>query len=368
MLYKTYTMESILISTSKFGTAIPDYFKYLGKEFNNNSFSVIFIFDGKLKKLPPNEENTKYFTYPNQRPTKLKDFLFICKIIKQEKPVLCISNFGSTNIVTIASYIFRVPNRINYLHTSPQQLQIDSKKNAIYDWFLKQRKILILKINTHVITNSFMMSDLITKFFKIKKNKISNLPYLLEKSKNSWNPIEDREFSICIVGRLSISKGHKELLYAFNDCIKENPKLKLLIVGDGPEKKSLQELTESLRQKEHVNFLGNIPNKDIGKIFSKCFASISASKSEAFGIVNIESLREGTPVICTNTEGSKDIIVSGKNGFNVDLAKKNDLTKKVGLVLKNWEKYSKNALKTFEKKYEKRNILFHYQVIINTFK
>ena len=361
-------MNSILISTSRFGSAIPDYFKYLGGEFNNNNFSVVFIFDGKVKNLPPNEKNIKYFTYPNKRPTELKDFIFICRIIKQEKPVLCISNFGSTNIVTIASYVFRVPYRINYLHTSPKQLHIDSKRNSIYEWFLKQRKILILKINTHVITNSSMMSELITKSFKIKKNKISIIPYLLEKSKNNWRSIDKREFSICIVGRLSISKGHKDLLYAFNECTKENPILKLLIVGDGPEKKSLEELTESLELKNHVTFLGNIPNKDIGKIFSKCFASISASKSEAFGIVNIESLREGTPVICTNTEGSKDIIVNGKNGFNVDLTKKNDLTKKITLVLKNWEKYSKSAIQTFEKKYARHNISFYYQTIINDLK
>ena len=73
-------MESILISTSRFGTAIPDYFKYLGEEFSNNNFSVIFIFDGKVKNLPPNEKNVKYFTYPSQRPTQLEDFIFICKI------------------------------------------------------------------------------------------------------------------------------------------------------------------------------------------------------------------------------------------------------------------------------------------------
>jgi hypothetical protein len=106
-------MESILISTSEFGTAIPDYFKYLGEEFNDKKFSVIFIFDGRVKNLPPNEKNIKYFTYPNKRPTGYKDFIFLCKIIKKEKPILCISNFGSTNIVTIASYVFRVPNRIN---------------------------------------------------------------------------------------------------------------------------------------------------------------------------------------------------------------------------------------------------------------
>ena len=358
-------MESILISTSRLGTAIPDYFKYLGEEFNNNNFSVIFIFDGRVKNLPPNEKNVKYFTYPSQRPTRLKDFIFICKIIKKEKPVLCISNFGSTNIVTIASYIFRISLRINYFHTSPKQLKIDSKRNPIYDWLLKQRKILILKINTHVLTNSSTMSELITKSYKIKKNKISVLPYLLEKSKYNWRPLDKREFNICIVGRLSLSKGHKNLLYAFNECIKKNPKLKLLIVGDGPERNTLQKLTESLKQKNHVTFLGSIPNSDIGVIFSKCFVSISASKSEAFGIVNIESLREGTPVICTNTEGAKDIIVNGKNGFIVDLTKKNDLSKTISKILKNWDFFSVNALNTFNEKYSKKNISVHAEKIIN---
>jgi len=161
------------------------------------------IFDGRVKDLPPNEKNIKYFTYPNKRPTRLKDFIFICKIIKKEKPVLCISNFGSTNIVTIASYIFRISLRINYFHTSPQQLKIDSKRNPIYNWFLKQRKILILKMNTQVITNSSMMADLISESYKIKKDKMSVLPYLLEKSKNNRKPIDKRGFSICIVGRLS---------------------------------------------------------------------------------------------------------------------------------------------------------------------
>ena len=361
-------MESILISTSRFGTAIPDYFKFLGEEFNKNHFSVIFVFDGKVKNLPPRKNNIQYFTYPNIRPTKLNDFIFICKIIKKENPVLCISNFGSTNIVTIASYIFRVPYRINYVHTSPHQLKMDSKRNFIHDWILRKRKTLILKTNSHIITNSETMSDLISQSFKIKKNKISVLPYLLEKSKNNWTPFNKREFSICIVGRLAISKGHKDLFYAFNDCTKEYPKLKLLIVGDGPEKKFLQKLTKSLNQENRIVFLGNIANKDIGSIFSKCFASISASKSEAFGIVNIESLREGTPVICTSTEGSKDIIINGKNGLNINLSKKHDLGKKIALVLKHWEKYSKNALQTFEKKYSKKNIPFHYKKVINSLK
>ena len=133
-------MKTILISTSRFGTPIPDYFKYLGERFNKNKFSVIFVFDGSVENLPPHQKNIKYFSYPNKRPTRLKDFIFLYKIIKQEKPILCISNFGSTNIVTLASFLLGVSNRINYLHTSPYQLSIDSKKNIISKWLLKKEK------------------------------------------------------------------------------------------------------------------------------------------------------------------------------------------------------------------------------------
>ncbi len=358
-------MKTILISTSRFGTPIPDYFKYLGERFNKNNFSVIFVFDGSVEEFPPRQKNVKYFSYPNRRPTKLKDFIFIYKIIKQEKPILCISNFGSTNIVAIASLLLRVSNRINYLHTSPYQLLIDSKKNIITKWILRQRKSLILKTNTHVITNSNKMSQLITHFFKLKKINISVMPYLLKDDNRPKKKFKEREKKICIVGRLAPSKGHKELLYSFANCRDIHKNIDLLIVGDGPEEKNLKNLSRLLKIDKHIKFMGSVPNKDVGKIFSKCLASISASKSEAFGIVNIESLKEGTPILSTDTEGSRDILQEGKNGLIINLKEKNDFSEKLSEIIDNWDVFSKNALRTFENKFSKKNINDHYEKFMN---
>ena len=72
-------MDTILISTSKFDTVIPNYFKYLGEEFRKNNFCIVYIFDGQIKNMPSNKEKIKYFTYPNKRPTKLRDFIFYVK-------------------------------------------------------------------------------------------------------------------------------------------------------------------------------------------------------------------------------------------------------------------------------------------------
>ena len=130
-------------------------------------------------------------------------------------PILCISNFSSTNIVTLTSFILKIPHRWNYIHTSPYQINIDSKNNYLTKYLFKIRKILILKMNTHFFTNSNQMSELISKFFKIKKNKISVSPYLIEETKTNYKNYNNRNFSICIVGRLAPSKGHQELLFAF---------------------------------------------------------------------------------------------------------------------------------------------------------
>ena len=358
-------MRTILISTSQFGTPIPDYFKYLGEIFNKNKFTVIFIFDGSVKDFPPYQKNIKYFSYPSKRPTRLKDFIFLYKIIKQEKPILCISNFGSTNIVTLASFLLGVSNRVNYLHTSPYQLSIDSKKSTLSKWLLKQRKTIILKTNTHIITNSNTMSKLIIHSFKLKKSNISVMPYLLEDDNRPKKKFKDREKKICIVGRLAPSKGHKELLYSFANCKDIHKNIDLLIVGDGPEEKNLKDLSRLLKVDKHIKFVGSVPNKEVGDIFSNCLASISASKSEAFGIVSIESLKEGTPILSTYTEGSRDIIKEGKNGLLVNLNKENDFSEKLSKILDNWDFYSKNALKTFENKFSKKNINNHYEKFMN---
>ncbi len=354
-------MNTILISTSKFGTVIPNYFQYLGKEFKKNNFSVIFIFDGHIKNLPSNKNNIKYHSYPSKRPTRIADFFFLYKIIKKEKPILCISNFGSTNVVSIISFMLRVPTRINYIHTSPNQLSLDSNKTHITQCFLQIRKIFILKMNTHFLTNSIQMSELISNFFKIKKNKISILPYLIEEKKTKYSNYKTRSFSICIVGRLTPSKGHYNLLNAFKRTLKIHPDLKLYIIGDGEEKSSLTKLSKDLDIFENTIFTNHMPNKKIHTIYSNNLCSISASKSEAFGIVNIESLREGTPIICTKTEGSRDIVKEGKNGFFIDFNKSDELTKKINDILNDWDKFSKNALKDFKDNYSLKNINNHFQ-------
>ena len=354
-------MKTILISTSKFGNPVTDYYKTLGNCFSYNNYKVIYIFDGLFKEYPKNIKNIKYYTWKNKRPTKISDFIFLIKIIRKERPVLCISNFGSTNVVSIVSFIFRVRHRINYIHTTSKQLSTDSKKYWIKKKILKYRKKLIYSLNNHLFTNSIgTKKDTIT-YYDISEKKISIYPLLIESSILKYKSFQERENSICIVGRLHPSKGHRELLYLFKNCLQNYPDLKLKIIGDGYLKADVIVLSKKLNINKSIIFTGNIPNEKINEIFSSSLISISASIDEAYGLVNIEALREGTPLICTKTAGSIDIINEGNNGLFIDLKNKHSLSNSLDIILNEWAFYSKNALDTFNQKYKMNNIEKHFE-------
>ena len=354
-------MKTILIATSKFGKPVSDYYKALGNQFKNDRYKVIYIFDDQIKDLPKNSINTLYYTWPSKRPTRIKDFIFLAKIIKKEKPILCISNFGSTNIVSIISYIFRVKNRINYIHSTTKQIKVDSQKTILMNKFLRVRKKLIFRLNTHFFTNSDGTKKDTIENYNISEKKISVFPLLIKPVETDYISRDEREDSIVIVGRLSPSKGHKDLLHQFFNCVSDFPNLKLKIIGDGYLKDDLKNLALKLNISERVIFTGGIPNRDINSVFSTSLVSISSSKYEAYGLVNIEALREGTPLICTKTAGSFDILIENKNGLFFNMEKKYSLNTALKRILFNWDEFSKNSKRIFNDNYSLSNIKKHYK-------
>ena len=357
-------MKTIIITTSKFGSPVTDYYKNLGHCFVKNGYKVVYIFDGLYEDYPPKKNSFKYYTWKNKRPTKISDFFFFIKILKKEKPILCISNFGSTNIVSILSFIFRVKNRINYIHTTSTQISIDSKSNWLKSSILDIRKKWIYSLNTHFFTNSIGNKKDASSFYNIPLTKISVFPFLIKKSSLNYKHYAERENCITIVGRLHPSKGHRQLLYLFKECLIKRPKLKLKIIGDGFLKPNLTLLVKELNIKENVIFYGYIHNEQINEIFSSSLIGISSSIDEAYGLVNIESLREGTPIICTNTAASIDIVKEGSNGLFINLDDKNSLAQSLDKIMNDWTSFSENALKSFDENYNIENIDIQFEEIM----
>jgi glycosyltransferase involved in cell wall biosynthesis len=325
-------MKTILIGTSKFGSPVSDYYKELANVLIEDKNGIF------------------YFTWPSKRPTKFKDFLFLYKIIKKYKPIVCLSNFGSTNVISIVSFLLKVKNRINYLHTTTKQINIDSEK-SFKTRLLGIRKKYIYKLNTHFFTNSIGTKNDYVNSRNIDKNKITVFPLLIEKSKKTYNNYKNRDYSLVIIGRLHPSKGHKELIVQFSKCLEFFPKLKLKIIWDGYLENDLKMLAESLCISNNIIFMGRLPYEEVKIEFSKSLISISSSLEEAYGLVNIEALREGTPLICTKTAGSTDILNEGYNGEFFLHKNYKSLSLMLSKILNEWEKYSKNSLISFKNNY-----------------
>lgn len=120
---------------------------------------------------------------------------------------------------------------------------------------------------------------------------------------------------IISVGRLVYYKGFEHLIRAMTKV-----RGKLLIVGDGPLRAKLQELAASLGLGEKVVFLGEIQNEQIIPYYhaSDVFALASVVRSEAFGIVQIEAMAAGLPVVNTQLDsGVPFVSLHGQTGLTV---------------------------------------------------
>jgi glycosyltransferase involved in cell wall biosynthesis len=161
--------------------------------------------------------------------------------------------------------------------------------------------------------------------------------------------------SVCYIGRLVKTKKADVLIRAIALLKKDFPNLECKIVGQGEERKNLEELTDKLGVKDKVCFLGFIKDaKEVRRIMKASTVFCIPSVAEGFGIVLIESMASGTPYVCSNIEVLKEITENGKGGLLFEKNNEKDLAKKLMLLLKNKREYEKKVKegKTFVKKYQ----------------
>jgi len=115
---------------------------------------------------------------------------------------------------------------------------------------------------------------------------------------------EDR--LLIMVGRLHPVKDIPLFLKSLSLLLKENRPVKALVVGDGPERESLQQLVYSLDLASHVRLMGF--REDVEALLASADLSVLTSRSESFPYVILESIKAGTPVVATRVGGIPDLL------------------------------------------------------------
>jgi teichuronic acid biosynthesis glycosyltransferase TuaC len=123
---------------------------------------------------------------------------------------------------------------------------------------------------------------------------------------------------ILSVGALIKRKAHEYLLKALPDVLKVFPNTCCILIGDGRERSALERLTKSLRLSKQVKFLGSLPHRKTLEYMSMCDVFVLSSWDEAFGVVYIEAMAFGKPVIGCKGEGLEDFVKDRETGILVN--------------------------------------------------
>ncbi|MEI7863897.1 MAG: glycosyltransferase family 4 protein [Chthoniobacterales bacterium] len=126
---------------------------------------------------------------------------------------------------------------------------------------------------------------------------------------------------VLTVGRLEASeqyKGYDQVLLALPTILQRSPETKYIIVGEGNDQSRLRMLVEQLGLKSSVIFAGFAPTDELGAYYALCDVFVMPSKKEGFGIVFLEAMCCGKPVVAGNGDGSVNALKNGELGILVD--------------------------------------------------
>tara|TARA_Y100001970_G_scaffold55023_1_gene69748 strand:- start:389 stop:1426 length:1038 start_codon:yes stop_codon:yes gene_type:complete len=143
----------------------------------------------------------------------------------------------------------------------------------------------------------------------VRNHRLTKIPnFSSVKSRPLKKPLseEDGILRLTALGRLVKKKGFDTLLEAFASFSKEESNVKLTIGGDGPERKALKQLTMDLDISDKVEFVGWV--EDVAEFLSGSDLFVLPSREEPFGIVILEAMAVGIPIVTTKTQGPLEIL------------------------------------------------------------
>lgn len=316
------------------------------KGLERDKFSILLILYERVFdfSLPEDIETKILDIYTSRNPFKLtKGFLQkivkLAGLIRDYKPDVIFSLLSSTNVTTIFAKLFsrRKCKLIVSEHTHPS-VNLD---NEVYGGITKVFvKSLYRHADTVIAVSDGIKGDLI-KNFNISEGKIVVIynPVDIEEIRRlSQENVDHRWFKdklpvVVSVGRLTKQKGYPYLIRAFS-IVREKVSCKLLIIGEGEEKKRLINMAKEYNLERDIEFLGF--QKNPFKYMRNATVFVLSSLYEGFGNVIVEAMALGLPVISTDCpSGPSEIIENGKNGLLVKVGDENDLAHAILNVLTN---------------------------------
>lgn len=232
---------------------------------------------------------------------------------------------------------------------NPKELNPNEKSMLRFNFMLRKYEKKLMKRSDALIAVSKYTVDELTDLYGIDKNKIHVIYNGVDIERFKPRPNCDelrKEFGlkkdekvVLFVGRLYHRKGLETLLESVPPVLNEFSNVKFIISGTGFKQKeeSLKKLAKELGIKDHVKFLGYIPDDKLPRLYSASDIFVLPAIYENFPFAILEAQSTALPVISTKVGGIPEFLVDTENGFLIDPGDTKQLTQKVLALLQNPE-------------------------------
>lgn len=187
-----------------------------------------------------------------------------------------------------------------YCDKTITELIVPTKK--AYDLFKEKYSV---KRNIHIIPTGIE----IDRFYRenIDSKKLASL-------KKQYG-IKKNDFTLIFVGRIAEEKNIPFLIDVMAKMIDKYNNLKMIIIGDGPDKESYENYSKSKGTDKNIVFTGKVPWEDVPIYYSIGDAFISASTTETQGLTIIEAMAASLPALTIDDESFSGTVIDELNGF-----------------------------------------------------
>ena len=298
-------------------------------------------------------------------------------IVKNEKIDIIHSNGGFAGLAgSILSMITSKDHILTIHNVYPKDFWKEWAKqpgNSKFKAFLGkiQQNIVIKSRYTVIHTVSELVKENLEKL-GVKKPiiVIPNAIKFSEPCKVTTNPHQ-----FVLISRLVFYKNAQVVIKALKIVKKNFPQISLVIIGDGPYRKTLEELANKMELEDNVTFKGTIVDEaEKNKIIAGSLALVFPSYYESFGLVILEAFAQRKPVLASNKRPLSEIVENQKTGLLISPYDKDEWAKTLEFVLKEpieAKKMGENGHNILKEKYtlEQMNnkIIDMYYNVVNGF-
>ncbi|RLF18827.1 MAG: hypothetical protein DRN06_00400 [Thermoprotei archaeon] len=240
---------------------------------------------------------------------KLRDF------IKQEAPDLIHAHYSFNWLPPL---LLAIGSQLNIpgIVTSHSALPGYEYDPVRYLYALMPHRLLLSKAQV-MISVSRAVDHLMAALVNKRVRRVI-IPNAVDTNKYRPSHREPSDPLVLYVGRLIYRKGIHVLLHAFKKVIKEEREAKLVIAGSGYMEPFFKALASSLKLRGYVEFRGNVSDEVKAEFYRRAWLTVVPTLyGEGFGIVAIESMASGTPVVASEVGGLKEVVDNEVSGLLV---------------------------------------------------